>query len=334
MTQLPRSYDVHGFPLHVQAESALLFDCAHGALGPFDPCSPDADPHVLRIRYGAAPRDGAHPDGLRRVGDCELPDGIRIVCYAGQDVQRIDLLDLASVEIDGAREETHITVAEGAEWCVTRGCVVPALCALLAERGMYMVHSATLRVDRGERSDAVLVAGSRGFGKTTTALALARAGMKLMGDDVCFATRRDDSSQRELTVWGLLLDCKVHRETLRMLPWLEEFPRRPAPTPDEYIVDARSELGVDRPAELAPAAIFFLDPRNEEAHRITPLAKLDAVTRLTRENVRAGDATYYAQSALAFRMLTDLAGGSETYVLSVGPDLDGLSGAILSALER
>lgn len=324
MTELIRSYDVHGLSLRVEAETTALLDLVESVLSPLRVSAGRQDASVF---LSCGPLPAGDTDGeLRCTGRGTLPDGIGIACYVGADIRQTELLGLACVRLNTATLAARITVGPSAEWCVARGCIVPLLCQMLARRGQHVVHAACLAMD----GRAVLLSGASGRGKTTTSLALAHSGMKLMGDDCCFA--RDDGDG--LRVWGLLLDCKVHPNTLAMLPWLGELPRYPSPTSDEFIVDAREAVGVSQPLCLPPAAVLLLEPRNGHAHRLTPLGRIDALKRLLGENVRAPEAGSYESAGSAVRTLTRLASVAGVYHLSVGPNLETLGDFLLRELER
>ena len=180
---------------------------------------------------------------------------------------------------------------------------------------------------------AVLVAGASGRGKTTTCLALAQGGMRLMADDACFIKPPGNETDEALTVWGLLLDSKVHLRTLEMLDWLKKFPTRPAIRNDERLVDVRPALGVDRPVRLRPRGIFFLDDRNDQGHRVTRIDKFEALAMLATENVRAPAASYYSRAAAAFETMTRLVRSCPLFLLSVGPDLQSVGRSIMRVVR-
>jgi len=154
--------------------------------------------------------------------------------------------------------------------------------------------------------------------------------MELHADDVTFLRRRGE----EVLAWGVLLACKVHRRTFDMLPWLRSLPRRPAATVAEEIVDVAGTVGAAEPALLVPSAVFFLGERTGSDHEIRPLDKVEAMTRLTRENVRAGRRQLYGQADGAFRAIGRLVAACDVFELRVGPALGSLAGAIGAAMER
>ncbi len=331
MSGYSRSYDIHGFHLYVEAGDATLLDTAGLVLEPFAVQHRLGDDFLLRLEYGPAPCETDAPAGLKILGRITLPDGIEIIYREGVGAQRTDLVGLASTTLHTDRREVTITVGEGAEWCMVRGCLVPALCNLLALANQHWVHSACLTAYGNEDDKAVMIAGQRGHGKTTTALTLAKAGMKILADDVSFAVQRNGHDP--VRVWGFLLDCKVHDKTRQMLPWLNAFDRHPAASEGESIIDVRKELGVAKPVELKPGAIIFLEGPNGGEHRLRPIDKADAVARLAKENIGAFGWIDMPQATGAFNTMASLVRQSSTWSLSAGTNLDTLPQVVQTALE-
>ncbi|MDK1032873.1 MAG: hypothetical protein QGD94_12760, partial [Planctomycetia bacterium] len=164
------------------------------------------------------------------------------------------------------------------------------------------------------------------------AIALAHAGMTLMADDTSFVIRPDAGAAEGLAVWGLPRPCKVHVATFDLLPWLNDLPRRPARTEDEFLIDLRDVSGGDSLQTASPGIVLFLEQRCDGEHAITPVGKMTAVGRLARENVRAVDKRAEGAAGDAFRTLVRLIDLSDTYLLSVGPRLDNLYEKIIGLL--
>lgn len=324
-----RSYDVQGLALSVGASAASLLENADAILTTFATARSSANGFFLRIEHGPAPCESRPPADLTPAGRSTLPDGIELVCYVGKDIVRVDLLGLAGTEIRFSQRRAKIIIAEGAEWCLGRGCLVPVLCRMLATVDQHVIHSATLELSQDGRERVILLAGSREMGKTTTSLALARSGMSLMGDDVCFARRIDG----RLRVWGLLLACKVHDNSLKLLPWLSDLPRHPAHSEGEHIIDVRRAVGTVESRALAPAAIVILDRRNDIEHRLAPLDKVSATSKLARENIRAAGPHLHDPARKAFNVLGELVRQTPTFGLSVGPNLETLGETFRTALK-
>ncbi len=332
MNSLARSYSIYGFELTVEVGAASLLNGVELVLGSFaTPVSGDEDYNIV-IAHGRVPGTDDHPTGLQVACRTDLPDGTEVVCYASDGIQQIDLKNLATMHVDHVARQVKMTVAKGAEWCVGRGCMAPLLCELLGRAGQHAVHAACLQVEHRDDHRAIIIAGQSGRGKTTTSLALGYAGLKLMGDDTCFVSDCSDNGGG-LSVWGLLLDSKVHRTAFDLLPWLDELDRKPATTNDEFLVDTSSLCGVSSPVRLPVAAVFFLDPRNDTGHAITPLNGFDAVRLLAAENVRTATKDSRHRASDSFRVLTKLASACKTYTLSVGPNIKTLHEQILAVSE-
>lgn len=322
MTSHLRGYYVHGMRLRLEAQSPALAEGVDALLGAFAENAGGPAPFVLEMRYGT-PRPGAVPRGMRRTWEGVPPGGVHSVFYSGDGLRRTDLGQLARLTINLPRRRARILVKRGAEWCLSRNCIVPLLCEFLAEARQYVVHAASLAEGGARDPRAVVVTGRSGMGKTTTALALAHGGLSLMADDATFA-----SGAGGVSVWGLPRPCKVHANTLKMMPWLDSLPRRPAPDADEYFVDLASLPSV-RPGRTArPGLVLFLEKRNSRGHRLVPMDKATALIALVRENLST------AHGGGAFEAFSDLILQSGTYRLSVGPRLDTLGDRILSLLRK
>jgi hypothetical protein len=201
-------------------------------------------------------------------------------------------------------------------------CFVPILCDCLASAGHYLIHAGSLFQDIGPERRALIISGVSGAGKTTLTLALAGAGWAMLADDVTFY--QPATATRPGQIWGIRTRCKVHSRTLELLPWLRALPAGGLSLSGERMVDSRPLPTATTGLTATPAAILFLNPRNPGAHRIEPLDKLAAITRLTRENVRAVDPLRHTVAAKTFAALAELVGSTSTLQASLCPRLDDL----------
>ncbi len=110
-----------------------------------------------------------------------LPGGSRIIFRCGQRRRQIEVIDQAMAEVDLSEARAEFVVRPGAEACLMEACVLPWLCDILNDRGHYIIHAASLFLDRPPQRKAVLISGPSGRGKTTAGLGLAGAGLRSAG---------------------------------------------------------------------------------------------------------------------------------------------------------
>lgn len=332
-------YDVYGLSLSVTTDSKSVIRIVDSVLAPFSAASGEAAKTCkVVINRGEVSKEAACPAGMRQFWSGTLLDGSKMVHWTGEGVHKLEVLGLASTFIDIPSRRAIITIREGGQWCIDGGLLLLVLSEFLRTVGHHVVHAASLSYNNGlghplrenGENNGILIAGGGGKGKTTTALALCGAGMRLLADDLSFVT---NDPANGLVVWGLQKACKVHHKTLKMLKWLQDLPQKPAIGSDEVLVDVSKHFGCTRPIKVVPKVIIFLDDRNMKEHRINPLNKVDAIKLLAGENVRAFDSNARGAIGETFRMLGLLVGRCDCYLLSAGPDVAGLYG-IFSALLR
>jgi len=328
MTSTLQSYDIYGMPVNLETERGPLAQRADETLGPFALDRPQSqrDAVLIRLAYGV-PEDP--PAGLRLYCRGELADGVRLDYYCGESARYIRLVGCAGTHIDLATGKARITVTPGAEWGLELGGIVPALCAFLAQRDKHALHAACLTPEGANDAGAILLAGPSGSGKSTTALALAHEGMKLLTDDACFVGTVEGGAP---AIWPLPRRCKVHEKTLELLPWLKRLPMHRAHTEKEWVLDPASP--VESPRRARPELIVFLEPRNNSGHLVAPLDGIEALTRLTRENVRAFETDGEGAAGRAFAAMARLVRHSRTYRVSIGPRLENLRDALVTLFEK
>jgi len=267
MSRVLRQYDVHGMRLRLEAPDEALAEAAGHVLRPFAVADGAEGEFVLCVEYGAPGSDGD-------VAGMELSwrgigaGGLAGAFYHGEDAWLMRMDGLAEARVDVAERSARVCVVPGQEACLYTCCIVPVLCELLHQVGQHVVHAASLAAGAPGDRRAVLLAGESGAGKTTAALALAQSGMYLLADDASFVGPGADGAT---VVWGLPRPCKVHRRTLKLLPWLAELPHASAPTEDEVLIESACLPGGERQVEARPGVILLLESRNDRDHRLTPV---------------------------------------------------------------
>jgi hypothetical protein len=277
----------------------------------------------MNIRHaGVLPRV---PSSLRLLWRGRLAGGARATHYFGGALRRVDLEDFAATTIDLAAGTAEIRVRAGHDDSVVLGCLAPALTALLGVHGRHILHAALLADRRGR---GVLLCGPSGAGKSTTALALSRGPLRLLGDDTCCIQRTPGG--RALRLWALGRPCKVTAQTKRLLPWLDELPQRRC-SAGEWRVEPASLLA--RPMLVRPWAVLLVAGRSRR-HSVEPISSLEALEALTCQNVRtAGDISAHSAGADAFAMLARLVTVARCYRLSTSAAVDELPKLAAELLE-
>ncbi len=321
-TAAPRTYDVHGLRLTASADSGALLDATTSTLEPFRSEGP-AD-WRLAVRYGVPPGPEAEPEGMRLFWQGNLPGGPFLRYFTAERRREGHLPGHARLRLDLDGRKGSIVAACGSEHLLSYGCVTPALCEFLSCAGQYVLHAACLRAPDGDAG--VLVCGPSGTGKTTTALALARAGMLLLTDDATFLTLSDGT----VRAWGWPRPYKVHARTIELLPHLRALPRTPMGG-GEFAIHPGPNSAVDE--QVGPALLLLLRDRNPGGHRLEALPRLEALAELTRENLRAFDPLAAGPAGRQFAALAALVRQCAVYSLSAGPDVGSLGGIVRDLLR-
>jgi len=333
ITRASRSYNVHGISLYVEAEDSSLIYHVDAILRPFALPTIQSGRFVLTLGYADREEIDRSEHSLDLIWQGLLPTGLPACYYAGKDAQQIHLPSRARVYINTAQRRADILVVPGSGKCLDHGCITPVLGEFFGQADQHILHAASLSIGDADSLRAVLLMGPTGAGKTTAALALARAGMSLMADDVSFVGPANGESSQSLAIWGLPRPCKVHKNTLAILPHLSDLPRRTSLRKDKDLINITEIAAPYSSSPARPALILFLAERNEDEHRVQRIDHVTSLIELTRHNLRAGHRSLYSRAAKAFGMLSQLAMQSDSYSLSIGPDLNSIQRVVYSLLE-
>jgi hypothetical protein len=345
-------YVIGRVPLQVTFGSTRLLGPVRSILRPWAG-GPAEDIFRLAVRYGSEPSHWRDADSWRLFWSGMLPGGIRSEYYAAAGQRVVSLPGRAWGRLDSERKTIDVVCRPGQEGCVSDGCLVPLLCEFLAHHGHFVIHAASLGLEREGRTAGVLLAGQSGAGKTTTALALAHAGMTLLTDDASFIeTQEEDApsvcvspasrprivggtpaTPQRVRLWGWQLPCKVQDNTQRLLPWLQTYPAQRGRVAGEACVDVAEAVGKSAGVVADPGLLLLLGPRCRGDHRIEPLERLPALVQLTGENIRAYEHRAESTAGRAFRALGQLVAQCRVYRLCVGEPLSTLAGRIRRLLE-
>lgn len=316
-------YDIGGVPVRLAARAAPALEPLRALLEGF-PERPGATPRwrvllLERPALGFDPRLGAPREGT-------LPEGtpLRGVWAAAGRQQLVD--GRLGIRID-FRRRLVVCRLGGAPGLLAGTAGIGVLDAILEQEHQHLVHAALLELPARLGGGGLLLLGDSGAGKSSTALALARGGFALAGDDAAvLCAGVAGGVEGGVEAWGFPRAPKVHPFTARLLPWLQALV--PA-TGEEEVEVARRDLaalvplaGVER--RLPLRAVAVLGPRGA-AHAAVPLGASAAAVRLTASQLYAPDRRLNRAVAEQFQLMTGLAQQARwRLALSLGPDLQGL----------
>lgn len=286
----------------------------------------DAALAISTLQDGAlpAPERGAEPvwQGVR-------PNGLFARYWSDGARWQMDLADAICARVDVSRGRARIALRPDAAWAVVFGGLTFVLSMLLRPRGRQVLHGATVALPTPPHRSALIV-GDSGAGKTTTALACAEAGLRLLADDSSVLSAGENGCE----LWGLPRPCKVHRRTMELCPDLASLPSEPVPGDgQECAIDLRY-ISAPHATVTRPGVVIVLRALNAERHELTPLAPVDALTCLLRGNLRiAGDPRAAGPSGEAFAAMAELTRQTRCYALSAGPDMPTLGELVRRTLE-
>lgn len=319
-------FDLAGTCLHVDAPAGFDLAGLMLLIGGLETTRRRPPGFRICIRHGApAGRAADWPLVWQGV----LPEGVAATLREAEHGIELTIGDRLTMRAEPERRTADMVCAPGSEALVGGTAGVLAVDAALASGGHRLVHGAALRLPGG---DAMLVSAPSGAGKTTTALALARAGYTLYTDDAAVMTPGSGA----IRLWGLPRAIKVHRRTVALLPWLEGIAGRFGRAEERMLPIERFASVIPVGAGAAPArlaAILILGPRTGGQSAIRRLGRADALVALARDNVLCGHEGLGARSLLRFSAIANAVAASPTFELRVGDDLADLPRLLGPALQ-
>jgi hypothetical protein len=311
------SYSMHGINVEVVADDPAVLAAMEYRLrrfaGPGDPGDP-----TIRFEFrSATPRTGSLITSARPV--YETPHGT--LYYSDDD----DLLsgDLGGVTVHcrpgaGRAVITAPSFHAGALYFATHPVATVALMEMMERLGRFSLHAACLAEPDGR---GLLLSGPSGAGKSTLTLALARAGMGFLGDDVVFLSRPAPHAGGPLCLRALGFDDAIgvgafaaglfpERKSLADEPPANGFPKR--------LHRSEALFGREPTSTCEPRALVFPEVAPELPSALTPIDRGEALVRLVPDVLSThGNATRTHVAAIA-----ELLGQVRCYTARSGHDLD------------
>ena len=198
-----------------------------------------------------------------------------------------------------------------------------ALAAWLSSRTLQMVHAgAVARNGRG-----VLFIGVGGRGKTTTALACARAGCQFLGDDLCVVEAGDPGRSVPPLVHGVYSTAKLNADSLRRLD-AGDWPILGVTPSGKAAVALPDAITFSRSAQLvAIVAVKAGDDGPLLPRRVSPRAAIQLLSS-TALPIASGSGSPRDWLSTASALIREV----PAYELGLGWDLERVTSAIIGLL--
>jgi hypothetical protein len=314
-----RVYDFHGLNIAVRAcgDTSLLLQQRFRRF----PQSLAARPDLIFEFHALEPTEGfsfEKPDGpLRQV--YELPNGEAL--YSPKQRQLyLDLRGRVRVlsDLKVGLTQIHLLQPEAEEhWAATHLLFMLSLVEQLKRMGLFNLHAAG--VARHGRS--VLMPGGSGSGKSTLSLALMKAGLDYLADDMIFL-KSSDASVRAL---AFPEDIDVSTDSLKLLGHPDGLGDAPLSCVARKHSIAFDECFAAKVAwDTRPVALVFPHIAHTASSDLQPMNVSESFLELARSVLLTDSAA--CQQHL--KVLSELAESSPSYRLALGRDFDALRSSI------
>jgi len=236
-----------------------------------------------------------------------------------------------SVAVDQLERLASIRITPDANPVAAATVALFAIDAALFATNQQLLHGAGLILP--SQTGAILLFAPSGAGKTTTALALALNGFKILTDDALVLR----AGGEQPTVWGLPRPMKVHWRTAELLPTLKSVIGSTWNDEGEQVLTRRefSQLGATAPAGIPVpvVAVYLLADRSSGEHRIERASKAEALLAVAADNIGTSQAGVLPRQVQKMEAAAEMLNRVDVARLHVGPDIDTLSPALIAHSE-
>lgn len=317
-----RVYAIDGLAVSVSSDEPAVLEAMDLRLRDFRrACAPrHAD---LRFMFASDDVDAAVPTGRGRPvyetlhGSLSyFPDsdllrgqfsGVRLTCDAGGGIALLQASRFTGREL----------------YLATHPLATISLMELLERRRRFSLHAACVADGDGH---GVLLAGPSGAGKSTLTMALARAGMSFLSDDVVFLD--NDADRRTVRVLGFADAIGLTEHAAERIGGLRRLLDEPPADGFPKRLHRIEELfGADALPTCEPHAIVFPEVTRDPLSTIAPLDCGEALLRLVPDVLLTEPVSTQAHLGA----IAGLLGQVRCYAMSTGADLD-QAAALVQAL--
>jgi hypothetical protein len=322
--QIRRAYDLNGLTLVMAAAEEKPCGFLEPILAPLGCAVPAAPDWLISL----APVESVKWPGTgTRLFEGPLPEGLQAVMIVDGAQRSLVVPDHFAMQCRRPCRRTDIHFVPGKENSLGGTAAFWLLDDVLTANDRYLVHGGLLVNPETDR--AIAIFAPSGTGKTTTVLALARAGFRLAGDDALVL----DAAEGACGLWAVPRYLKIHRRTVALLPWLGPVTDCPWLDDEQTVALTALEqlVALAEPRRRLVELVIVLMPPNENDHVVTAIGKPDALAAIVSDNIRVAPGGVDADNAAALAALTKLVAGTRVIALSAGPNLSTLASAITRA---
>lgn len=284
-TPLCEHYSAAGAVCSLSTNSKQLLETARESLLPVELFPGPVDFH-LRLWVDEA--DSAQPPWPK-----PYVRGIDHSVFLGFDSGSSMLADLRTRRVIG-----RFSAAMAGDAAYWRMMIFPMLVSVLAgSAGLVELHASCV----ARNQQGLLLIGPSRSGKSTLALALNRAGFRLLSDDRTFCSFK----QSKLRAYGLPRPLKLRRDAAS---WFEEFhDREPTDVQNgERVFYFEPSRGSGRQGSAAcePRALLFLERQQGSGFCTTPMALSEVRRRIELDLLAEGPVAIQKQEETVQNLLT------------------------------
>ncbi len=241
--------------------------------------------------------------------------------YVGHDCIAMALAGVGFAQSDsGWRNVRMRVVPDQASTLAARALAALVFQDLAAHFGYLAIHASMVERD----GKGVLFCGERARGKSTSCLAMGRAGWTVRGDDRCYVRAEP------LSLWGPGGDMRLREDAVEIWEDLHDALDRGRPWGGKKRVLLSELVGESGSGFACARALFFPQVAGEERHEVAPLAAAEALEELL---CATGVASIPAHTAAHFAAVADLVESTPAYRLRLARDMSALPGIIEEMLD-
>jgi hypothetical protein len=302
-----------------------------------DPDLSTAIEHLLRPYALADTVNGSSPDTLycRVQAVDRLPalvpidasslaqeDGVSYSAADGRLFLETEGFAISVADLEAHRLDVYVNRARASStWSVEHFAILPLIVEFLRLRSLFPIHAAALE----HHGRALILPAVPGSGKTTLAVALVRAGLRLLSDDMPFLCRDGG----EVAVLASLEDVNVCADSIG---FFDELRFLAAQVPDERGKRSFSP-GALFPGGLAergaPRLLVFPALSGAARSVLHPISPMEGFRSLLEHSLRPINP---ALGVAHFETMLDTAAACDCYRLETGRDPDEAAGLLIDRL--